>query len=118
MDLGSIEQPPRNQTESIQSQNGNGGSPYSSSGAASGAASLGRPTSTTDSYASPNCNTAFVGTLRWAAPEILSATSDHVAYCIDVDSYSFGIIMWELWHRKLPFYDLTSSFEIVEAVKV
>eukprot|EP01129_Flabellula_baltica_P012527 TRINITY_DN5661_c0_g1_i1.p1 TRINITY_DN5661_c0_g1~~TRINITY_DN5661_c0_g1_i1.p1 ORF type:complete len:1110 (+),score=254.45 TRINITY_DN5661_c0_g1_i1:25-3354(+) len=43
--------------------------------------------------------TSHVGTMSWIAPELLVAKS----YTEKADVYSFGIIMWEIVARKIPF---------------
>eukprot|EP00051_Salpingoeca_urceolata_P033094 m.18928 g.18928 ORF g.18928 m.18928 type:complete len:1188 (-) comp5818_c1_seq1:13-3576(-) len=51
-------------------------------------------------------------TLLWACPEALQ--------CLPcgkpMDVYSFGIVMWEILTRKLPFEDVNSQFEIIRLV--
>ncbi|XP_062519889.1 probable serine/threonine-protein kinase DDB_G0278509 [Corticium candelabrum] len=42
-----------------------------------------------------------VGTPSWCAPEILSGQG----YGTAADVYSFGIVMWEIWSRELPYVD-------------
>ena len=33
---------------------------------------------------------------------------------IEMDVYSFGLLMWELWHEKLPFGgDIKEAIEVV-----
>lgn len=44
---------------------------------------------------------AQVGTLLWSAPEVLEGQS----YDLSADVYSFGIVLWEIWSRQLPFED-------------
>jgi hypothetical protein len=36
------------------------------------------------------------------------------AFC---DDYRFGIVMWEVWTRELPFEHITTSWDIAEAVQ-
>lgn len=45
--------------------------------------------------------TAETGTYRAMAPEVIS----HQAYDFKCDIYSFGILLWELMHQQMPFYD-------------
>jgi serine/threonine protein kinase len=40
-----------------------------------------------------------VGTILWMAPEILSA----IPYDYKADIYSFGVFMWEIFSRKIPY---------------
>ena len=46
-----------------------------------------------------------VGTHHWIAPEVLRGEE----YSQAADVYSFGIILWEMIHRKIPFQDLTAA---------
>jgi tRNA A-37 threonylcarbamoyl transferase component Bud32 len=46
-----------------------------------------------------------VGTHHWIAPEVLRGEE----YSRAADVYSFGIIVWEMVHRKIPFQDLTAA---------
>jgi serine/threonine protein kinase len=46
----------------------------------------------------------MVGSVHWAAPEILQDTPD-VDYIL-ADVYSFGIIMWELLTREQPYFGM------------
>eukprot|EP00042_Codosiga_hollandica_P036939 m.286877 g.286877 ORF g.286877 m.286877 type:complete len:255 (+) comp55002_c0_seq14:255-1019(+) len=43
-----------------------------------------------------------VGTVEWCAPEVLS---QHI-YSIFSDVHSFGMVLWELLTRKVPFGDI------------
>lgn len=47
-------------------------------------------------------STTAVGTLPWLAPEILRGQ----AYGLAADVYSFGIVMWEVATRELPYMDI------------
>ncbi|XP_050886590.1 serine/threonine-protein kinase STY46 isoform X12 [Lathyrus oleraceus] len=47
--------------------------------------------------------TAETGTYRWMAPEVIQ----HKPYNHKADVFSFGIILWELLTRKLPYEDLS-----------
>ncbi|XP_062163681.1 serine/threonine-protein kinase STY46-like isoform X4 [Alnus glutinosa] len=47
--------------------------------------------------------TAETGTYRWMAPELI----EHKAYDHKVDVFSFGVLLWELLTRKLPYEHLT-----------
>eukprot|EP00048_Salpingoeca_helianthica_P008852 m.127314 g.127314 ORF g.127314 m.127314 type:complete len:1181 (-) comp14703_c0_seq1:152-3694(-) len=43
-----------------------------------------------------------IGTLLWMAPEILQ----HLPYDSTVDVYSFGIVLWEVVTRRVPYEDI------------
>lgn len=60
--------------------------------------------------------TSNLGTTAWCAPEVLTA-SNKASYSVKVDVYSFGMVLWELWERKRPFEDLSSRFDIMDAVR-
>ncbi|CAK4624424.1 unnamed protein product [Aphanomyces euteiches] len=57
--------------------------------------------------------TSRVGTVCWAAPEVLS-DEDQTRYSLKVDVYSFGIICWQLITGKQPFSDIPGSVLAVE----
>jgi serine/threonine protein kinase len=52
--------------------------------------------------------------IRWTAPEVLSDKSKSTS---KADVYSFAIIMWEVFCRKRPFYNLTHD-KVIEAISV
>eukprot|EP00917_Polyrhabdina_sp_WS-2016_P006761 GHVP01015076.1.p1 GENE.GHVP01015076.1~~GHVP01015076.1.p1 ORF type:complete len:1395 (-),score=256.08 GHVP01015076.1:159-4343(-) len=52
-----------------------------------------------------------LGTPRWAAPEVLRGD----AHTEKADIYSFGIILWEMVNRVIPFEELETE-ELVAAV--
>ncbi|CAD2096979.1 TKL protein kinase [Plasmodium vinckei petteri] len=54
----------------------------------------------------------IVGTYQWTAPEILRGEG----YTKKADIYSFGVILWELLHRKIPFNDLKHPLDIIAQV--
>lgn len=60
--------------------------------------------------------TSNLGTTAWCAPELL-ATSSKTRYSVKIDVYSFGMVLWELWERKRPYDDLTSRFDIMDAIR-
>lgn len=55
--------------------------------------------------------TKGVGTQLWMAPEVFFG---HSKYGPEVDVYSFGIIMWELATRKVPWYELEAPDYITQ----
>ncbi|RHY16348.1 hypothetical protein DYB25_000614, partial [Aphanomyces astaci] len=57
--------------------------------------------------------TSRVGTVCWAAPEVLSE-DEQTRYSLKVDVYSFGIICWQLYTGKQPFSDIPGSVLAVE----
>jgi len=48
----------------------------------------------------------------WLAPEIIS----NQKYTEKADVYSFGIIIWELLARKVPFAEMEFLWEIQESI--
>ena len=50
--------------------------------------------------------TLGAGTPLWMAPEVLDGRHGKATYGPAVDVYSFGIVMWEVHSRKLPFTDV------------
>eukprot|EP01104_Vermistella_antarctica_P015941 TRINITY_DN5339_c0_g1_i1.p1 TRINITY_DN5339_c0_g1~~TRINITY_DN5339_c0_g1_i1.p1 ORF type:complete len:1110 (+),score=378.59 TRINITY_DN5339_c0_g1_i1:184-3513(+) len=53
------------------------------------------------------------GTARWTAPEVITGDGK---YTTKADVYSFGIIAWEIAHRKIPFVE-ESGLEIASVVQ-
>jgi serine/threonine protein kinase len=45
--------------------------------------------------------TKRIGTTRWTAPEILNG----LHYSEKADVFSFGMVLYEIFARKLPFYE-------------
>ena len=60
--------------------------------------------------------TSNLGTTAWCAPELL-AQGIKTKYSVKVDVYSFGVVLWELWERKKPYEEMTSRFDIIDAVR-
>eukprot|EP00055_Hartaetosiga_balthica_P016027 m.98859 g.98859 ORF g.98859 m.98859 type:complete len:1251 (-) comp9023_c2_seq2:133-3885(-) len=56
--------------------------------------------------------TKNVGTLLWSAPEVHQGSD----YSLSADVYSFGIVMWEVYTRELPFEHLRTPWEIRTAI--
>eukprot|EP00746_Dinoflagellata_sp_MGD_P158763 gnl/MRDRNA2_/MRDRNA2_86552_c0_seq3.p1 gnl/MRDRNA2_/MRDRNA2_86552_c0~~gnl/MRDRNA2_/MRDRNA2_86552_c0_seq3.p1 ORF type:complete len:370 (+),score=55.27 gnl/MRDRNA2_/MRDRNA2_86552_c0_seq3:152-1111(+) len=55
--------------------------------------------------------TKGVGTARWMAPEVMDNT-----YGLEADVYSFIILLWELFARKVPFAKYSSIDAVTKAV--
>jgi serine/threonine protein kinase len=53
-----------------------------------------------------------VGTPQWTAPEV------HVSgnYGVKSDVYSYGVLLWEIWHKMIPFGNLNQSQIILGVV--
>lgn len=51
------------------------------------------------------------GTVAWMAPEVITTTN----YNEKCDVYSFGIVMWEVIMRKVPFKGL-NSYQVMQTV--
>eukprot|EP00957_Ditylum_brightwellii_P131286 10013049-Ditylum_brightwellii.AAC.1 len=60
--------------------------------------------------------TSNMGTVAWAAPEMLAKESG-ANYGLQVDVYSFGMVLWELYECKQPFSEMLSRFDIMDAVR-
>jgi len=58
--------------------------------------------------------TGNVGTVSWTAPEVLEARK---RYNEKADVYSFGIIVWELVSREIPFKDINPMAVILDVIK-
>eukprot|EP00041_Stephanoeca_diplocostata_P034667 m.1194113 g.1194113 ORF g.1194113 m.1194113 type:complete len:1145 (+) comp24560_c0_seq2:657-4091(+) len=50
--------------------------------------------------------TTTVGTPLWRAPELFE---DSPSFGFAIDSYSFGIVLWELWSRVDPWSDIEAD---------
>eukprot|EP01132_Coremiostelium_polycephalum_P006175 gene6175-7689_t len=57
-------------------------------------------------------NLAKKGTTLWMAPEVIKGS----LYSEKCDVYSFGIILWEMLTRSLPYSDISFNCEIEERV--
>eukprot|EP01017_Pseudomicrothorax_dubius_P003941 TRINITY_DN10688_c0_g1_i3.p1 TRINITY_DN10688_c0_g1~~TRINITY_DN10688_c0_g1_i3.p1 ORF type:complete len:222 (-),score=33.53 TRINITY_DN10688_c0_g1_i3:100-765(-) len=53
-----------------------------------------------------------IGTCRWMAPEMVEA----LPYTKKADVYSYGIILWEIIMRDVPYRHLNSRFAILQYV--
>jgi len=53
----------------------------------------------------PTADEGVGGTARWTAPEVISGQT----YTEAADVYSYGIILWELATRKIPFEEISNS---------
>lgn len=53
------------------------------------------------------------GSAAWMAPEVFNTTSSYTEKC---DTFSFGITLWQIFSRRKPFADQSSSFQIMWAV--
>ena len=49
----------------------------------------------------PNMTTEL-GTAQWAAPEVIA--SNRTNYDLSIDTYSLGVVLWEIETGKVPFY--------------
>eukprot|EP00698_Gefionella_okellyi_P020823 TRINITY_DN6616_c0_g1_i1.p1 TRINITY_DN6616_c0_g1~~TRINITY_DN6616_c0_g1_i1.p1 ORF type:complete len:306 (-),score=51.19 TRINITY_DN6616_c0_g1_i1:41-892(-) len=54
------------------------------------------------------------GTVHWMAPEVIA----HENYGSKADVYSFGIILWEMCAREIPYEDFDDEMKIAEAVLI
>ena len=62
--------------------------------------------------------TLGTGSPLWMAPEIMSGKHGKAHYSYKVDIYSFGMVMYEVFSRELPFYDVedASAFDLLNMV--
>eukprot|EP00939_MAST-03C_sp_MAST-3C-sp1_P003981 g3981.t1 len=62
--------------------------------------------------------TSGLGTALWMAPELLRSltTTDGVEYDQSVDTYAFGVIMYECWNLELPWSHCKFSHEVYDKV--
>jgi hypothetical protein len=50
----------------------------------------------------------------WSAPECLKERKKLVEPTWEMDAYSFGVLMWEVWLEKVPFDgDLNEAIDVV-----
>ena len=58
----------------------------------------------------PLQHTRNVGSMLWAAPELLRSTQIAVgASMLKLDVFAFGIVMWETVTRRMPYDDMTDA---------
>jgi serine/threonine protein kinase len=50
--------------------------------------------------------TSAVGTREWTAVELLRSSSRYVRYGKAIDVYSYGVVLWEVATRQIPYHDL------------
>ena len=51
--------------------------------------------------------------IEWMAPEMLEEGRD---YTEKVDVYSFGILMYEIFTRRMPYQEVKKRFEVIPHV--
>jgi Leucine-rich repeat (LRR) protein/tRNA A-37 threonylcarbamoyl transferase component Bud32 len=62
--------------------------------------------------------TTQIGSLLWMAPEMLQGERVVASAAPAVDAYSFGIVLFEIWSRQLPWTELqTEGIAFVEELK-
>jgi serine/threonine protein kinase/tetratricopeptide (TPR) repeat protein len=54
------------------------------------------------------------GSIRWMAPELFGLRP---RYSLKSDIYAYGMVVWELVTRKIPYEDVTSDAEIRDGVR-
>eukprot|EP00658_Telonema_sp_P-2_P076448 TRINITY_DN6691_c0_g1_i2.p1 TRINITY_DN6691_c0_g1~~TRINITY_DN6691_c0_g1_i2.p1 ORF type:complete len:581 (-),score=76.30 TRINITY_DN6691_c0_g1_i2:314-2056(-) len=72
-----------------------------------------------DGSVSSDMLTTDVGTLRWTAPELIQASragENYKAYGASVDVYSFGIVLWEIAMRRLPYSQVKYNLQVEKDV--
>ena len=60
----------------------------------------------------PTAMTGHIGTVPWTAPEVLSGED---SYDSKVDVFSYGILLWEIVTRRMPYAGI-NSIKIINAV--
>jgi len=61
-----------------------------------------------------NKQSSFGGTIRWMAPELLHDGELLASPATDV--YSFACVCYEIFTERVPFYNITSEFDVVIAI--
>lgn len=55
------------------------------------------------------CNAQYRLATVWSAPEVLVNLKKFPELTQQLDTYSFGMILWELWHEAVPFDNQVSQ---------
>ncbi|KAM3145790.1 hypothetical protein pb186bvf_002085 [Paramecium bursaria] len=56
--------------------------------------------------------TAVVGTFHWMAPEVFEGQD----YTAKADVYSYGIVLYEIWSREIPYKNIQNPMQIMKMV--
>ncbi|HUV84827.1 MAG TPA: protein kinase [Methanosarcinales archaeon] len=59
--------------------------------------------------------TKGIGTPAYVAPEIIKPEDgEKIRYTNSVDVYSYGFVLWAIWHRKEPFTEFEQIWQIMK----